>query len=73
MSIHGLDIGWAVTANQRRHLDWELLAGEEIWGVFPTARPDVLAVLFSGCRLQFRELAASSATTPPTTTTEGAF
>jgi hypothetical protein len=72
MSIYQLDIGWEVTVSQRRHLHWELLACEEIWGVFPTARPDVLAVLFSGDRLHFRELAASIAATP-TTTTEGAF
>ena len=69
MSIYQLDIGWAVTANQRRHLHWELLACEEIRGVFPTARDDVLAVLFSGDRLHFREWGASLATTPPTTTT----
>jgi hypothetical protein len=73
MRIYRLDIGWAVTANQRRHLHWELLACEEICGVFPTARPEVLAVLFSGDRLHFRELVASLATAPPTTTTEGAF
>ena len=71
MRIYRLDISWAVTANQRRHLRWELLTCEEICGVFATARPDVLAVLFSGDRLHFRELAASLATTP--TTTEGAF
>jgi len=76
MSIYQLDIGWAVTANQRCHLHWELLACEEIRGVFPTARDDVLAVLFSGDRPHFREWGASLATTPPpttTTTTQGAF
>jgi len=76
MSIYQLDIGWAVTANQRRHLHWELLACEEIRGVFPTARDDVLAVLFRRDRLRFREWGASLATTPPpttTTTTQGAF
>ena len=71
MSIHQLDIGWAVTANQRRHLHWELLACEEICGVFPTARDDVLAVLFSGDRLHFREWANSLASTG--TTTQGAL
>jgi hypothetical protein len=73
MRIYQLEIGWGVTANQRRHLHWELLACEEICGVFATARLAVLAVLFSGDRLHFRELAASLATTRPTTTTEGAF
>ena len=54
MSICRLDIGWAVTANQRRHLHWELLACEEVLGVFLTAREDSVAVLFAGDRLGFR-------------------
>ena len=54
MSIFELEIGWAVTANQRRHLDWELLACDEVRGVFPAARDDTLLVLFSGDRLDFR-------------------
>jgi hypothetical protein len=35
MSIYALDIGWAETANDLRYLQWELLACEEIRGVFP--------------------------------------
>ena len=54
MSIFELEIGWAVTANQRRYLDWELLACDEVRGVFPAARDDTLLVLFSGDRLDFR-------------------
>jgi hypothetical protein len=72
MRIYLLEIAGAPTARRRRYLHWELLACEEIRGVFPTPRPDVLAVLFSGDRLHFREWASSLATAP-TTTTEGAF
>jgi hypothetical protein len=61
MSIYELDIGWAATANERRYLQWELLACEAIRGVFLTAREDVLAVLFSGDRLDFRIWARSLA------------
>ena len=61
MSIYELEIGWAATANERRYLHWELLACAEIRGVFRTAREDVLAVLFSGDRLDFRIWARSLA------------
>ena len=71
MRIYRLEIAGAPGASRRRYLHWELLACDEIRGVFPTSRPDVLAVLFSGDRLHFREWAASLATTA--TTTEGAF
>ena len=75
MSIYQLDIGWAVTANQRRNLHWELLACEEIRGVFPTARDDVLAVLFNGDRGGFdvfgRRLAPDHMTA--TTNEQGAW
>jgi hypothetical protein len=54
MSIFELEIGWATTANQRRYLDWELLACDEVRGVFPAACDDTLLVLFSGDRLDFR-------------------
>jgi hypothetical protein len=53
MSIYELDISWATTANERRHLHWELLASERVRGVFLTARDDVLAVLFGGNRRDF--------------------
>jgi hypothetical protein len=61
MSIYELEIGWAATAMERRYLHWELLACDEIRGVFLTAREDVLAVLFSGDRLGFRDWARSLA------------
>jgi hypothetical protein len=53
MTVFELDISWAATASERRHLQWELLAREEVRGVFLTAREDALAVLFSGDRLAF--------------------
>jgi hypothetical protein len=59
MSIFELEIGWAATANQRRHLDWELVDCDEVRGVFPTARDDTLLVLFSGGRVDFRTWARS--------------
>jgi hypothetical protein len=61
MNVYELEIGWVETANQRRYLDWELLACDEIRGVFGTAREDVLAVLFSGDGLDFRTWACSLA------------
>ncbi len=64
MSLYELEIGWAESANERRHLQWELLACEEVRGVFLTARDDVLAVLFSGDRLDFRIWARSLAPEP---------
>ena len=57
MTVYELDISWAMTANERRHLRWELLACEEVRGVFLTAREDVLAVLFGGDRRSFKEWA----------------
>ena len=53
MSIYELDIGWAESANERRYLRWELIACDEVRGVFPTDRQDVLAVLFTGDRSAF--------------------
>jgi hypothetical protein len=51
MSIYELDISWATTANERRHLHGELLASERVRAVFVTARDDVVAIFFSGdCR-----------------------
>jgi hypothetical protein len=67
MSIYELDIAWAETANERRYLRWELLACEDVRGVFLTAREDTLAVLFDGDRRVFRDWARSL-----TTTREGA-
>jgi hypothetical protein len=53
MRVFELDISWAATASERRHLQWELLAREEVRGVFLTARDDVLAVLFASDRGAF--------------------
>ena len=53
MRVFELDISWAETASERRHLHWELLAREEVRGVFLTARDDALAVLFAGDRCAF--------------------
>ena len=53
MSVYELDISWAATANERRHLRWELLASEKVLGVFLTAREEVLAILFAGDYLDF--------------------
>jgi hypothetical protein len=57
MSIYELEISWAVTADERRYLHWELLACEEVLGAFLTARDDVLAVLFDGGPREFHEWA----------------
>ncbi len=53
MSFYELDISWAATADERRRLHWELLAPEQVQGVFLTAREDALAVLFAGDRIAF--------------------
>jgi Rieske Fe-S protein len=56
MSIYELDISWALTAGEARRLRWELIACEEVKGVFLTARDDVLAVLYGGEHRGFEEL-----------------
>ena len=58
MSLYELDISWAETANDRRYLHWELVACEQVRGVFLSARDDVLAVLFSGDLRHFRDWAS---------------
>jgi len=55
MSIYMLDTSWATSADDLRHLNWELLASDEVYGVFLTAHDDRLAVLFSGDRRGFDE------------------
>jgi hypothetical protein len=70
VSIYELDIGWAASANARRYVQWELLACDDVRGVFSTTRVDVLAVLFSGGRLEFREFARSLAPDTFSTTIE---
>jgi hypothetical protein len=61
MSIHELDISWAMTASERRRLHWELMSCDEVSGVFLTNRDDVLAVLYSGERGGFDALAQALA------------
>ena len=61
MSIYELDIGWAATENERRSLHWELLACDEVRGVFQTDREHTLAVLYDGDRSDFRTWARSLA------------
>ena len=63
MSIYELDIGWAVSENERRYLHWELLACDEVRGVFQTDREHTLAVLYDGDGLDFHAWAHSLATT----------
>jgi len=53
VSVFELDISWAATAHERRSLQWELSACDQVRGVFVTARDDVLAVLFDGDRWTF--------------------
>jgi hypothetical protein len=59
VSLYELEIGWATSESERRYLRWELLACEEVCGVFLTVRDDMLAVLFSGGRLRFLDWARS--------------
>ena len=61
MRLYELDASWAQTANERRYLQWELLACEQVRGVFHTAREDILAVLFNGDRRVFSDWASSLA------------
>jgi hypothetical protein len=68
MSMYELDIAWAATASERRRLRWELLACDDVRGVFLTAREDTLAVLFDGDRRVFRDWAGSLA--PAATTNQ---
>jgi hypothetical protein len=63
VSINELDIGWAATENERRYLRWELLACDEVRGVFQTDREHTLAVLFDGDRFDFGVWARALATT----------
>jgi hypothetical protein len=69
MSIYELDISWAITANERRCLHWELIASDEVSGVFLTARDDVIAVLFNGDHGSFDDLARTLAPDHMTATT----
>ena len=64
MSVYELDISWAISASDRRRLRWELIASDEVKGVFLTARDDVLAVLYKGERGDFEALARALAPEP---------
>jgi hypothetical protein len=64
MSMYELEIGWAHTAAERRYLHWELLACDEVRGVFLTARDEVLAVLFDGGPREFHDWASTLAALP---------
>jgi hypothetical protein len=70
MTIYELDISRAMTANERRSLQWELTASEDVTGVFLTARDGVLAVLFSADRRSFDALARTLAPQTTATTNE---
>ena len=59
MSLYELDISWARTADERRYLHWELLACEDVRGVFHTLRDEALAVLFDGGRREFHDWAST--------------
>jgi hypothetical protein len=61
MSLYELDISWARTADERRCLRWELLACEDVRGVFHALRDGALAVLFDGGSREFRDWASSIA------------
>jgi hypothetical protein len=64
MSVYELDISWATSASDRRRLRWELIASDEVKGVFLTARDDVLAVLYKGNCREFEALARTLAPEP---------
>jgi hypothetical protein len=61
MSMYELEIGWASTEAALRYLHWELLASEEVLGVFLAARDGVLAVLFDGGPREFDDWASTLA------------
>jgi len=61
MSLYELDVSWAQTADERRYLHWELLACEDVRGVFHTLRDEALAVLFDGGRREFQDWASTIA------------
>ena len=58
MIICELDTTWALTAGERNYLRWELLACDEVRGVFLTTQADVLIVLFDGDWPDFEEWAS---------------
>jgi hypothetical protein len=61
MKMYELEVGWAISAAELRYLHWELLACDEVRGVFRTTRDGVLAVLFDGGPGAFRNWASGIA------------
>ena len=59
MTICDLDTSWALTYGDRNYLHWELVACDEVRGVFLTTQADVLTVLFDGDRPDFEEWAST--------------
>ena len=59
MTICDLDTSWALTHGERNYLRWQLLACDEVRGVFLTAQADVLTLLFDGDRPDFEEWAST--------------
>jgi hypothetical protein len=59
MTIGELDTSWALTTEGRNYLRWELIACDEICGVFASDQDDVLTVLFDGDGREFAEFAST--------------
>ena len=53
MNVYVLDTSWVTTVEEARHLHWELLASDDVRGVFTNGGEDALAVLFAGDRRPF--------------------
>ena len=80
MKVYELDISWAETADDLTALRWQLLACDEVRGVFLTGHEETLAVLFNSDRAGFAEWvqtllprAADRLPATPTTTRKGAL
>ena len=63
MTLRELEIGWAASEHEWRDLHWELLACDEVLGVFYSDRKHTLAVLYDGDRFDFHAWVNSLATT----------
>ena len=74
MRIYELDISWAATAQELAGLRWQLVACDEVGGVFLTGREETLAVLYAGDRAQFEQWARTLVLpATPTTNRKGAL
>ena len=69
IGIYELDVSWVATGGELRLLRWELLACEQVRGVFLTAGVDVLVVLFDGDRRSFAAWARALEPDPAETLT----